>query len=66
MDAPAGRTRRFAFLLRVQPIDGGVRGEVVVVTTGVVKLFDNLVDAMTFIEAQIRARQDAPPEPPRP
>jgi len=53
MDPLVGR-RPLAFLIRVQRLKEGVRGQVVVVATGVSRLFGDLRDAMTFIEAQVQ------------
>ncbi len=50
-----------AFVIRVHRAAGGVRGQVVAVATGLARMFDNLRDALAFIETQID-REDPPPE----
>ncbi len=55
MDPYAGR-RPMAFLIRVQRLKNGFRGQVVVVTTGASRLFEDLHDAVRFIEAQLDER----------
>ncbi len=58
MDPLVGR-RPLAFLIRVQRFKEGIRGQVVAVATGVSRLFDNLRDAMAFIEGQVREEREA-------
>lgn len=53
--------RPMSFVIRVQEGKSGLRGQVVAVATGLTSLFDDLRDAMAFIEAQLR-KEEAPPE----
>jgi hypothetical protein len=49
------------FVIRLQRASGGLRGQVVSVTTGATRLFEALADAMAFIEA---AAQEVDPSRP--
>lgn len=42
------------FVIRLQRAGGGLRGQVVSVTTGATRLFEGLADAVAFIEAAAR------------
>ena len=51
-----------AFVIRLQRTSGGVRGQVVAVETGAARLFEDLNDAMAFIEEVIEAERRGNPE----
>ncbi len=60
----AGPGRPRTFLIRIQRRDGGVRGQVVTVGTGATRLFDDLREAMAFIEARLAEDEEATPADP--
>lgn len=53
MESPAAPREPMAFVLRVERGERGVRGQLVAVRTGQTRLFDDLRDAVAFIEAAL-------------